>query len=83
MASAREFLEILRAVRGHDADRADPARARAPAIELARDPAEPHRHFAFFEGDAGMRRSAERSGGARPYNAQGGGADERPTAKIE
>ena len=53
-ASAREFVEILRAVRGDDADRADPA----PAIRLARDPAEPHRQFAFFEGAAGMRRTA-------------------------
>ena len=79
IASAREFVEILRAVRGHDADRADPA----PAIRLAGDPAEPHRQFAFFEGSAGMRRTAERRHDAGQCDAKGGGAEQRPAAKIK
>src|SRR5258708_25768291 len=45
LASVRKFIEIPGAVGGDDADRADPA----PAIRLARDPAEFHRQFSFFQ----------------------------------
>ena len=77
-ASAREFIEILRAVGGHDADRADPA----PAIRLARDPVELHRLFAFFEGDTGLRRTAGYGDRAGHCETDGGGANQHPTAKI-
>jgi len=39
LAPAREFIEIRRALRGHNADGADPA----AAIRLARDPGKLHR----------------------------------------
>src|SRR6202171_6140144 len=54
LSAAREFIEIPWGIGGHDADGADPA----PAIRLASDPAKLHRQFAFFEADAGMRRTA-------------------------
>ena len=43
----------------------------------------PHRHFALFERDAGLRRSAERRRQRRQCDAKGGGAEQRPAAKIE
>ena len=49
---------------------------------LARDPVEVHRQFAFFEGGAGMRRIAQRRDRARQCEAKGGGAEQRPAAKI-
>src|SRR6202022_2420987 len=76
LASAREFVEIPGAVRGDNADGADPA----PAIRLASDPGKAHRQFAFLERDAGMRRTAERSEDAWQCDAKGGGAEQRPTA---
>ena len=78
LASARELVELPRAVRGDDADGADPA----PAIGLAGDPAELHRQFAFFEGAAGVRRIAQRRDRAGQCDAKGGGAEERPAAKF-
>src|SRR6266403_4841607 len=79
LTSAREIIEILGTVGGNNADRADPARA----IRLPRDPATLHRHFAFFERDAGMCRAAERGDRARQCDAKAGGADQRPTANIK
>ena len=76
LTAARELIEIPRAIRGHDADRADPA----PAIRLACDPAEPHRQLAFFERDAGMRRTTRCRHQAGQHDAQGGRADQRPAA---
>src|SRR4030081_1798927 len=70
LASARELFEILRAIRGHDADRADPA----PAVRLARDPAKPHRHFAFFEGDASEGPTTISGCHGRQCDAKHGGA---------
>jgi len=74
-----EIIEILRRVRGHDADRADPA----PTIRLAFDPAEPHRQFSLFERNAGTRRTAERCHHARQCDTDGGDAEQRPAAKIK
>jgi hypothetical protein len=79
LTPARELIEITWTIGGDDADRADPA----AAIRLARDPAELHRQFAFFEGDAGMCRTAQRSDDAGQCDAKGGGAKQRPTAKIK
>jgi len=59
--SAREIVEILGAIGGNHANRANPA----PAIRLAGDPAELHWQFALFERDAGMCRAAERGDRAR------------------
>ena len=77
LTPARELIEITWTIGGDDADRADPA----AAIRLARDPAELHRQFAFFEGDAGMCRTAQRSDDAGQCDAKGGGAKQRPPRK--
>jgi hypothetical protein len=76
--SAREFIEVRRTVRGHNADGADPA----VTIWPARDPGKLHRQFAFFEGDAGTRRTAQRENDAEQCDAQSDGAEQRPAAKI-
>jgi len=73
-----EFVEIARAFRGDDADGLDPA----PAIRLAGDPAKPHRQLALFESGGGLRRAAELRQQARQSDAKGGGAEQRPAAKI-
>jgi hypothetical protein len=79
LASARELIEILGAIGGDNADGRDPA----VAIRQARDPAEFHRQLAFFESHPGMRRAAERRDRAGQCDAQGGGAEQRPTAEIK
>src|SRR5258708_22966915 len=68
MPTACEIVEIPGAVSGDDADRADTA----PAIRLASDPAELHRRFAFFEGDAAIRRTAQRGHQAKQCDVTGG-----------
>ena len=68
---ACEFLELVRAVGCHDADRADPA----AAIRLAYDPVKMHRQFAFFERTGGgVRRGAEHDERAGQSDTKGGGA---------
>jgi len=78
-APAREFVELMRAIRSDDADRADPA----ATIRLACDPVEVHRQFAFFEGARSKRRTAEYGYGAGQSDAKGGGAKKHPAAKIK
>jgi hypothetical protein len=75
LSAAREFIEISWSIGSYDADRADPA----PAIRLASDPAELHRQFAFFEGNAGMRRTAQHS---HQCDAKGGANDQHPTSDF-
>ena len=76
LPAAREFIEIPWSIGGHDTDRADPA----PAIRLARDPAELHRQFASFEGDAGMRRTAQQGHQADQCDAKGGANEQHPSS---
>ena len=70
LTPACEFIEVTWTIRGDDADRADPT----PTVRLARDPAEPHRHFAFFEGDAGVRPTTVPGCHGRQCDAKGDGA---------
>jgi len=44
------------------------------------DPAKLHRKFAFFEADAGMRRTARHGHQAGQRDAKGGGAEQHPTS---
>jgi len=71
----RRQLRIPRSLGGHDTDRADPA----PATRLAIDPAELHRQSAFFEGDAGMRRSAQHGS---EYDAKNDANEQHPTSDF-
>jgi hypothetical protein len=73
---AREIIEIPWGLGGDDADCADPASAIRPAI----DPAELHRQFAFFGGDAGIRRTAQHGHQAEQCDAPGGGTEQYPNS---
>src|SRR6185312_8748386 len=70
-----ECIKIPWTVGSHDPGRADPA----PAIRLAIDPSEFHRQFAFFEGDAGMSRTAQHS---HQCNAKAGADEQHPPPDI-
>jgi len=72
---AREIIEMPWGLGGDDADCADPA----SAIRLASDPAELHRQFASFEGNAGTRRTAQHS---YQGDAKSGTNEQHPTSDF-
>src|SRR5262245_65593125 len=72
---ARESIEMPWGLGGDDADCANPA----SAIRLASDPAELHRQFAFFEGNAGARRTAQHS---HQCDAKSGANEQHPTSDF-
>src|SRR5262249_39283934 len=72
---AREIIEMPWGLDGDDADCADPA----SAVRLTGDPAELHRQFAFFEGNASTCRTSQHS---HQCDAKSGANEQHPTSDF-